>query len=76
MTNGCPICAGIGRVLAIGASRDPITVTCPECAGLQITPASADDHLRLYTVREITELLLLRPALPAAREELDQASSH
>ncbi|HYZ90928.1 MAG TPA: hypothetical protein VFA34_00875 [Actinomycetota bacterium] len=71
MTNGCPVCGGLGRVLAIGASRDPITVTCPECAGLAITPASAEDHMRLYTVREITEMLLLHPALPAAPEELN-----
>ena len=65
MTNNCPICAGLGRVLAIGACRDPIPVPCPECAGLSITPASADD-VRRYTVAEITELLLRHRALPAA----------
>ena len=65
MSNRCPICAGLGRVLAFGACRDPIPVPCPECAGLAITPASADD-LRLYTVAEITEMLIRRPALPAA----------
>jgi hypothetical protein len=67
MTNGCPVCGGIGRVLAFGTCRDPIPVTCPECAGLQITPASADDHVRRYPVAEITQFLLGRwPALPAA----------
>lgn len=65
MTNRCPICAGLGRVLALGACRDPIPVPCPECAGLAITPASADD-VRRYTVAEITAMLLRRPALPAA----------
>ena len=74
MTNGCPICAGVGRVLAFGACRDPIPVPCPECAGLAITPASAEDYMRAYSVREITALLLERPALPAP-QELDQASS-
>ena len=68
MTNNCPICAGLGRVLALGACRDPIPVPCPECAGLSITPASADD-VRRYTVAEITELLLRHPALPAAASE-------
>lgn len=65
MTNHCPICAGFGRVLALGACREPIPVPCPECAGLSITPASADD-VRRYTVAEITEMLLRRRALPAA----------
>jgi hypothetical protein len=65
VTNHCPICAGVGRVLAFGACRDPIPVPCPECAGLQITPASADD-VRCYSVAEITALLLRHPALPAA----------
>jgi hypothetical protein len=73
VTNGCPICSGIGRILAFGACRDPIAVPCPECAGLQITPASAED-VRTYSVREITELLL-RPALPpATTETLPEAS--
>ena len=67
MANGCPVCGGVGRVLAFGVCRDPIPVTCPECAGLQITPASADDHLIAYPVAEITKFLLGRwPALPAA----------
>jgi hypothetical protein len=67
MSNGCPVCGGIGRILAFGACRDPIPVPCPECAGLHITPASADDHLRVYAVSEITRFLLGRwPALPAA----------
>jgi hypothetical protein len=74
MTNGCPICAGLGRVLAFGACRDPIPVPCPECAGLAITPASAEDDLRAYDVREITQLLLRCPALPPAIE-LGEASS-
>lgn len=76
MTNGCSICAGLGRVLAFGACRDPIPVPCPECAGLSITPASAEDYLRSYSVREITELLLKRPALPASiPEALPEASA-
>jgi hypothetical protein len=66
MSNRCPVCAGLGRVLAFGACADPIVVPCPECAGLSITPASADDHLRYLTVAEITALLLRHPALPAA----------
>jgi hypothetical protein len=49
----------------MGACRDPIPVLCPECAGLAITPASAEDDLRSYSVAEITRLLL-RPALPPA----------
>jgi hypothetical protein len=76
VTNGCPICSGIGRILAFGVCRDPIAVQCPECAGLAIKPASADDEMRAYSVREITELLL-RPALPpASTEVLPEASSH
>jgi hypothetical protein len=63
MSNRCPICAGIGRVLAFGACADPIPVPCPECAGLSVTPASAED-VRAYTAREITQMLLRRPALP------------
>lgn len=42
--NGCPVCGGIGKVLALGTGCDPIAVACPECAGLAITPASADDY--------------------------------
>jgi hypothetical protein len=68
MSNGCPICLGLGRVLAFGACRDPIPVPCPECAGLEITPASADDQMRSYTVAEITALLLRHRALPAPEE--------
>jgi hypothetical protein len=68
VTNHCPICAGLGRVLALGACRYPIPVPCPECAGLSITPASADD-VRRYTVAEITRLLLRHPALPAAAND-------
>lgn len=63
--NGCPVCAGLGRVLAFGVTHEPIGVPCPECAGLAITPASADDAVwRCYTAREITMMLLRRPALP------------
>lgn len=70
MTNGCPVCGGIGRVLAFGACRDPIPVACPECAGLAITPASAEDQVRTYPAAEITRFLLGRwPALPAASGE-------
>jgi hypothetical protein len=53
-------------VLAFGACRYAIPVPCPECAGLSITPASAEDDLRAYSVAEITALLLERPALPPA----------
>jgi hypothetical protein len=63
MSNGCPVCAGVGRVLAFGACSEPVPVACPECAGLAVTPASAEDDMRIYSVREITALLL-RPALP------------
>jgi hypothetical protein len=69
MTNGCPVCGGVGRVLAFGACREPIPVTCPECAGLAMTPASAEDEtaLRRYPVAEVTQFLLGRwPALPPA----------
>jgi excinuclease UvrABC ATPase subunit len=74
MSKRCPICAGLGRILAFGACVDPIAVICPECAGLAITPASAEDHLRMYSVREITELLLSRPALPEPVEVVDQGA--
>jgi hypothetical protein len=67
VSNGCGVCGGIGRVLAFGRSVEPIAVPCPECAGLSITPASADD-MRAYTVAEITEILLRHPALPPAAE--------
>ena len=74
MANGCPICAGLGRVLAYGVCHDPVPVPCPECAGLAITPASADDHVvRRYSTREITAMLLRRPALPPADEPLQEA---
>ena len=76
MTNGCPVCGGVGRILAFGACRDPIPVPCPECAGLSITPASAEDYLRPYTVSEITELLLGRLALPPALDDLPEASAN
>lgn len=39
--NGCTVCDGLGRLLAFGAV--PVVVPCPECAGLNITPASAED---------------------------------
>lgn len=70
MSNGCPVCGGLGRVLAFGACRDPIPVTCPECAGLAITPASADDlEVRVLTASEVTAYLLGRwPALPAGAD--------
>lgn len=44
MSNGCPVCLGLGRVVALGASGRPFPLLCPECAGLAITPASAEDH--------------------------------
>lgn len=70
MTNGCPVCGGLGRVLAFGVCRDPIPVTCPECAGLAITPASAEDEPMIaWRTSEITAFLLGRwPALPPASE--------
>ncbi len=74
MRNRCPICAGIGHVLAFGACAEPLAVACPECAGLAITPASAEDHLRAYSVREITQMLLARPALPGRVEIVDQGA--
>jgi hypothetical protein len=68
-TNGCPICAGLGRVLAFGVTHEPVAIACPECAGLAITPASADDRaMRSYSAREILDLLLRHPALPAPTE--------
>jgi hypothetical protein len=41
--NACPFCAGYGWVLVVGLGRHPEQVTCPECAGLNIPPASIDD---------------------------------
>ena len=73
MSNRCPVCAGLGRVLAFGVCDDPIAVPCPECAGLAITPASADDHMRCYTTREITQMLLRYPALPPANLPMEEA---
>jgi hypothetical protein len=69
MSNGCPVCAGIGRVIASGVCRDPIAVPCPECAGLSITPASADEEMRELTARQVTWLLLRYPMLPEAPPE-------
>ena len=43
MTNGCPVCLGLGRIVAYGAAMQPLSVPCPECAGLATTPASAED---------------------------------
>ena len=43
MGNGCPVCGGIGQVLAFGFAGDLVPIGCPECAGLAFTPASADD---------------------------------
>lgn len=58
MSNGCPVCYGIGRLLVF-AGFGPLTVVCPECAGLEITPASADRPpvavLRQRTVRSSTD---------------------
>lgn len=68
-TNGCPVCAGLGRILAIGLTDAPVPVPCPECAGLAITPASADDpprRLRAYPAREVTMMLLEDRTLPEA----------
>ena len=43
MRNRCPICAGIGHVVAFGACAEPLTVPCPECAGttVMISPEQA-----------------------------------
>ncbi|HVE93136.1 MAG TPA: hypothetical protein VNE62_12685 [Actinomycetota bacterium] len=41
--NGCRVCSGLGRILAFGLGEGPVCLPCPECAGLAITPASADD---------------------------------
>lgn len=46
MSNRCPVCIGTGRIVAFAAFGDPVPVVCPECAGLHITPASADDVRR------------------------------
>lgn len=70
MSNGCPSCNGVGKVVAFGLSREPVTVICPECAGLSITPASREDYLRMYSVRELTAMLTQRRALPPADLEL------
>lgn len=43
MNNDCPVCGGDGKLVAFGAV--PVVVPCPECAGLAIVPASADDEL-------------------------------
>jgi hypothetical protein len=43
--NGCLVCGGLGRVIAYGIGLDPLTITCPECAGLTLTPASSEDCL-------------------------------
>ncbi len=43
--NGCPVCDGWGWVVGHGVKR-PMRLPCPECAGLDITPASADDERR------------------------------
>jgi hypothetical protein len=45
VSNGCPVCCGLGRVLAFGLTGYPVCFCCPECAGLSVPPASADDHL-------------------------------
>jgi hypothetical protein len=41
--NGCPVCLGAGRLVAITARGEAVPLFCPECAGLAITPASADE---------------------------------
>lgn len=57
MSNGCPLCCGVGRVLAFGVVAEPTPIRCPECAGLEIVPASADDFP--------WRLNLSAPALPS-----------
>jgi len=44
MSNQCPVCLGLGRIVAFGAAMQVVSLPCPECAGLDITPASAEDH--------------------------------
>lgn len=78
MSNGCPVCLGLGRVVAFGAA-EPIVVLCPECAGLRITPASAEDPCqgRAGPPGPLEGFLRqLGPALPAPRPyEPDGSSS-
>ena len=43
-TNRCPMCCGLGRILAFGVGMQPVVMGCPECGGLDLTPASADER--------------------------------
>lgn len=50
--NACPVCGGAGRVIAFGFNVEPQVFGCPECAGLAVTPASADED-DLEALREV-----------------------
>lgn len=67
VSNRCPVCGGYGRLVAFGATDEPIPVPCPECAGLAVTPASADDHLarRVPDPEPVTFLLEQSPPAPS-----------
>jgi len=67
VSNGCPVCLGLGYVLIVAATVEPAAVACPECAGLLITPASAEDDIARDPVAALLRRIgLLRPALPAS----------
>ncbi len=40
----CPLCWGLGKILAFGVALHPVALACPECAGLDVLPASAEDE--------------------------------
>lgn len=66
MANGCPVCLGLGQVLILAATIEPSSVPCPECAGLLITPASAEDDIARDPVAALLRRIgLSRPALPS-----------
>lgn len=75
MSNGCPVCLGLGRVVALGASGRPFPVLCPECAGLAITPASAEDHHSTVPEDPVpdAELRQTGPAEPRSRTDRPDA---
>lgn len=55
MGNGCPVCGGIGKLLATAFNGVPISMPCVECAGLMIPPASVDDDELLITLSKKTQ---------------------
>lgn len=70
MSNGCPVCLGLGRLVALGASTRPFVVLCPECAGLAITPASAEDPFPEAELRQTGPASVREDP-----DDLDQSSS-